>query len=137
MLWSQKLIYSTHFKQMFYLYTAWKRQKTNDLFSGGIKLENWLKMGSCFPCRCPKLPLSHTLKGHVWSKVTFDERKERICFFGNVIAVWYVGQKSFSGKAFRGIWWYIIFQLCLSRGILCEQIGEELILSLFNLLSKS
>ena len=36
----------THFQPMLHFYTPWKNQKTGGfLFSGGVKLEHWLKMG--------------------------------------------------------------------------------------------
>ena len=36
----------THFKSMFNFYTSWKRQEAKGFltFSGGIKMEHWLKM---------------------------------------------------------------------------------------------
>ena len=37
----------THFQPMFHFYTIWKHQKTSGflIFSGGIEVEHWLKMG--------------------------------------------------------------------------------------------
>ena len=37
----------THFRPMFHFYTPWKHQKTGGflMFSGGIEMEHWLKMG--------------------------------------------------------------------------------------------
>ena len=37
----------THFQPMFHFYTPWKQQKTGGflMFSGGIEVEHWLKMG--------------------------------------------------------------------------------------------
>ena len=39
--------FSTHFQPMFLVYTPWDHQKTRDflMFSGGIGVEDWLKMG--------------------------------------------------------------------------------------------
>ena len=38
---------SNYFKPMFHFYTPWKHQKAKDflMFSGGIEMEHWLKMG--------------------------------------------------------------------------------------------
>ena len=37
----------THFQPLFYFYTPWKHQKTGGflMFSGGIEVEHWLKIG--------------------------------------------------------------------------------------------
>ena len=44
---SLSFIWLTHFQPMFRFYNSWKHQKTGGLlmFSGGIKVEHWLKMG--------------------------------------------------------------------------------------------
>ena len=49
------------FSPMFHFYTPWKHQKTSSflIFSGGIEVEHWLKMGYQFieTVFCMELPL--------------------------------------------------------------------------------
>ena len=43
----QETLHFTHFSPMFYFYTPWKRQKTFgfQMFSGGIEMGHWAKLG--------------------------------------------------------------------------------------------
>ena len=43
----KQMYFLTHFQPMFHSYNPWKHKKTGDflMFSGGIEVECWLKMG--------------------------------------------------------------------------------------------